>query len=418
MISNSESKTDPKAFLIGISPDKTSLDELKELSKSCGLSVIGRCSQTRQKADPKFYLGKGKIHEVKETLVSEEVTVLIADDELSPAQHRHLEKLLSIKIMDRTGIVLEIFAQRAKTHEAQVQVELAQLDYLLPRLTRLWTHLSRTGGGIGTRGPGETQLETDKRLIKTRITHLKKQLKKVRQNRQTMKQKRQKIPLLTAAIVGYTNAGKSTLINALSDSTVLVEDKLFATLDPTSRQLTLPNKERLIITDTVGFIQKLPHQLVDAFMATLEEVIDSDFLIHVVDISNPNYKEMMHTTNSLFKELNINKKPQLIVYNKTDQLKNIDVLDTLNTSNIPHVCISALKKTSLEDLKKTMTSFLNRFRKKMTFHIPFDRMDIVNLLYQNGTILSEHYEKEIQLTVEINATIGHKIMGQLKTNSK
>jgi len=258
-----------RTFLIGVESRQSkslwsveeSLAELAELAKTANLTVIGQLSQNREYPDPKSYLGKGKLAALQEAIQMQNIDSVIADDELSPAQHRHLEKQLNVKILDRTSLVLDIFASRAQTAEAQYQVELAQLNYLLPRLTRLWTHLSKLGGGIGTRGPGETQLEVDKRLIKTKIEKLKQALKKVSQHRDTMRKKRNALPTVTTAIVGYTNAGKSTLINRLTDAKVLSQDTLFATLDPTTRKLKLPNHDEIMISDTVGFIQKLSHHI-------------------------------------------------------------------------------------------------------------------------------------------------------------
>jgi GTP-binding protein HflX len=339
--------------------------------------------------------------------------VVIADDELSPIQQRNLETELKVKILDRTGLILDIFASRAQTHEAQLQVELAQLSYLAPRLTRMWTHLSRLGGGIGTRGPGEKQLEVDKRRMRDRISHLKEEIEKVRAHRQRHRSQRQKVPILTATLVGYTNAGKSTLMNRLTPAQVLAENKLFATLDPTTRRLRIPGGEPLLLTDTVGFIQKLPHQLVDAFRATLEEVEDATLILHVVDISHPRFVEMMKTADTLLKSLDIGEKQQLIVFNKIDRLRDPVFLKMVQKTYPDSIGISAECQTDLTPLFGKISEILNRTREEMTFHIPYSRMDVVHLLHENAQILSEDHAEHITLQVRIQKTIGEKVMGML-----
>lgn len=369
--------------------------------------------QNRDKPHPKTYLGEGKLDEIRDLIAFHEAEVVVADDELSPSQQRNLEKELNVKILDRTGLVLDIFASRAQTKEAQLQIELAQLEYLMPRLTRMWTHLSRLGGGIGTRGPGETQLEVDKRQIQTRMAHLRKGLKKVTAHRSTLRKKRQDKPYITAAIVGYTNAGKSTLLNRLTNAGVLAQDKLFATLDPTTRHVKLPNNEDLMLSDTVGFIQKLPHQLVDAFRATLEEVVVSDIIIHLVDASHPRVHEMLQTSTELLKELGAQTDSIVYVFNKCDKVENISSLNSLLSEYFPSISISVTQDKSMDTLFHSISELLKPFRKKKTYHIPYSKMDVVSLLYKHGKVLSVEYEDTIRIRVEINSIVGDKIIGQL-----
>ena len=296
-----------------------SLDELASLAHTAGAEVVGAEWQQRRHADPDTYLGAGKARELIQAKHETGFTLLIADDELTPTQQRGLEEILEVKVIDRSRLILDIFAMHARTHEGRLQVELAQLEYQLPRLTRLWTHLSRTGGGIGTRGPGESQLETDRRLIRDRIALMKARVDQVRQSRETGARARTDGGVPTVAIVGYTNAGKSTLLNRLVGSeAVLAEDRLFATLDPTSRRLKLPHGGTAILTDTVGFIHKLPHQLVDAFRATLEEVSRADLLLEVIDASDRHWSEHRTTVHEVLSELGVADKPRIPVANKCD----------------------------------------------------------------------------------------------------
>src|SRR3954464_15811215 len=322
-----------KAFLVAVDTGgddgwtaEDSLTELANLATTAGADVVGAEWQNRRHVDPNWYIGKGKAEELVAAKRETGFDLLVADDELSPAQQRALEGLLNVKVIDRSRLILDIFALHAQTHEGRLQVELAQLEYQLPRLTRLWTHLSRTGGGIGTRGPGESQLETDRRIIRDRIKKMKTRVEDVRQQRQTAARGRDRRLFSTIAIVGYTNAGKSTLLNALVGSEVArAEDKLFATLDPTSRQVKLGDGQTAIVTDTVGFIHKLPHQLVDAFRATLEEVTRADVLIEVVDASDPHAPEHRETVQLVLDELGAGEKPRVVVYNKADLIEEAAV---------------------------------------------------------------------------------------------
>src|SRR5438874_2797601 len=315
-----------KAFLVAVDTGEDSgwsaedsLAELASLATTAGAEVVGAEWQNRRHIDPNWYVGKGKAEELAQARSETGFDLLVADDELSPSQQKALESLLNVKVIDRSRLILDIFALHAQTHEGRLQVELAQLEYQLPRLTKLWTHLSRTGGGIGTRGPGESQLETDRRIIRERIKKMKARVEQVRQQRETAARGRDRRLIPTVGIVGYTNAGKSTLLNALVGSEVAhAENRLFATLDPTSRQVKLGDGQTAIATDTVGFIHKLPHQLVDAFRATLEEVNRADVLVEVVDAADSHATEHRATVQAVLDELGAGDKPRVVAYNKAD----------------------------------------------------------------------------------------------------
>ncbi len=327
MIEVSSKKKHERALLIGLEQEgvskwdlRDSMEELAELANSAGAEVVDTVTQKLQKPTAPYYIGKGKAELIKESFKDQHVTSVIFDDELSPAQGRNLENLLSRKVLDRTQLILDIFAQRARSREGRLQIELAQLQYLLPRLTRMWTHLSRQTGGIGTRGPGETQLEVDRRRVQERIARLERELEGVRKVRSVQRQGRKRHQWPVAAVVGYTNAGKSTLLNLLTGADVVAENRLFATLDPTTRSLTLPNQQRVLLTDTVGFLRKLPHTLIESFKATLEEVNEADLLIHVVDLSHPRVDEHIEAVDTVMKELGAFGKQTLMVFNKIDAL--------------------------------------------------------------------------------------------------
>src|SRR5256714_628377 len=325
-------KNHERALLIGLEKQgvskwdlRDSLEELAELATSAGAEVVDTVTQKLQKPTAPYYIGKGKAEAIKHSFQDREVTSVIFDDELSPAQGRNLENLLACKVLDRTQLILDIFAQRARSREGRLQIELAQLQYLLPRLTRMWHHLSRQTGGIGTRGPGETQLEVDRRRVQERIARLERELEGVRKVRSVQRQGRKRHQWPVAAVVGYTNAGKSTLLNLMTGADVLAVDKLFATLDPTTRSFTLPNKQRVLLTDTVGFLRNLPHTLIESFKATLEEVSEADLLIHVVDLSHPRVDEHIEAVDNVIKELDAYGKQTLIVFNKIDRLENSEL---------------------------------------------------------------------------------------------
>lgn len=316
-----------RAFLIGLDdpgdgrwPVERSLAELAALAETAGAVVVGSASQRRKHPDPATYFGKGRAAELADERAATGFNLLIVDDELAPNQQRALEKLLDCKVLDRSALIIDIFARHATTREGRLQVELAALEYHLPRLTRLWTHLSRTGGGIGTRGPGESQLETDRRLIRDKIKKVRAELEHVKRQRATAARQRERSEVATVALVGYTNAGKSTLLNRLAASDLFVADMLFATLDPTSRRVTLPTGQRIVVTDTVGFINKLPHDLVTAFRATLEEVLRADLLIEVVDAADPDFVGQQQAVKEVLEELGAADKPRIVAFNKIDLL--------------------------------------------------------------------------------------------------
>jgi GTP-binding protein HflX len=331
-----------------------SLAELEQLAKSAGARVADTLLQERDRLDPRLLIGKGKVEEIRNRCAG--VDLVILDEELSGSQQRNLERLLGRRVVDRTGLILDIFAQRAQTREGKLQVELAQLDYLLPRLAGAWTHLERLGGGIGTRGPGETQLESDRRRIKTRMAKLRRDLEQVRRHRALLRRPRRKVPFPIVALVGYTNAGKSSLMNALTQASVVVQDQLFATLDPTLRRLKLPGDRVALLSDTVGFIRKIPHQLVAAFQATLEEVQEADVLLHVVDISHPHAELQQAAVEAVLGELGLADRPTILVFNK---------IDRLGRSAFPRrpgsgrVYTSAKTGVGLDDLREEIVSCLN-----------------------------------------------------------
>lgn len=413
----------PSAILIGIDDQSKSMwsssdsiAECIELAKTANIFVRRTLIQRRERPATRTYLGTGKLEELANELESTPYDIIITDDELLPNQHKFLEKTFNKKVIDRSALILDIFASRAHTYEAQLQVELAQLEYLLPRLTGLWTHLSRQSGGIGTRGPGEKQLEVDKRQIRHRIGLLRKDIEKVRQHRSVTREKRQTTPVPVVALIGYTNAGKSTLMRTLSAADVLVEDKLFATLDPTTRQIVLPSNEQILLTDTVGFIQKLPHQLVSAFKSTLEELQFADLLIHVVDASDPKIKEKVATTEELLRELNVINKQRILVLNKIDLVPDSHRSLIINKFSEYPVVVPISAQTHL-NIDTLLTRIQDAFQKNhiiQDFHIPYNRMDIVSLIHQKGKVVAEIYgENFASITVDINRIIADKIMGLL-----
>ncbi len=343
----------------------SSLEELSLLAQTAGAEVVGKLTQKLEKPSATHYVGRGKLEEVINLKQQCPYAVVIFNDELSPRQQRNLEDALNTKVIDRTALILDIFAKRAQTHEGQLQVELAQHQYLLPRLAGQWSHLERLGGGIGTRGPGESQLETDRRLIRKRIHRLQTQLEAVRRHRALYRQKRKKSRIPVVALVGYTNAGKSTLLNALSQADVLVEDKLFSTLDPVTRRLVLPNGQQFLLTDTVGFIHKLPPSIIAAFRATLEELAEADLILHIVDITHHNAAEQSQTVGKILADLGLHAKPQITVLNKIDlALRDLTELDTLEMPDkIPGdtmVPISALKGWGLDKLLVRIAAYLSQ----------------------------------------------------------
>lgn len=392
-------RTHERALLIGLEQEgvskwdlRDSLEELAELASSAGAEVVETITQKLQKPTAPFYIGKGKAESIKASLQDRQVTSVIFDDELSPAQGRNLENLLARKVLDRTQLILDIFAQRARSREGRLQIELAQLQYLLPRLTRMWHHLSRQTGGIGTRGPGETQLEVDRRRVQERIARLERELESVRKTRAIQRQGRKRHQWPVAAVVGYTNAGKSTLLNLLTGADVVAENKLFATLDPTTRSFMLPNKQRLLLTDTVGFLRKLPHTLIESFKATLEEVSEADLLIHVVDLSHPRVDEQMQAVDNVIKELGAFGKQTVIVFNKIDQLTNAELADSYPKRFPNSVAISALTGEGVGNLVQALQDALSAWRLRSRFKIPASESALIAEIHRVGHVLELRYE--------------------------
>ena len=386
-----------RVLLIGVrtgEADDTdgSLDELEELVKTAGALTVGRVIQNREAVHPTTYIGKGKIDEVRALAAETDASGVVCDDELSPVQLRELEDELQMKVMDRTLVILDIFAGRATTSEGKIQVELAQLKYRLTRLTGLGRSLSRLGGGIGTRGPGEKKLEMDRRLIRDRIAQLNRELKEVKRHREVTRTKREKQSVPVAAIVGYTNAGKSTLLNTLTDAGVLAEDKLFATLDPTTRSLTLPGRQEILLTDTVGFIRKLPHHLIEAFKSTLEEAKYADIILHVVDASNPQMDVHMHVVYETLRELGVKDKKIITLFNKQDARTENGILrDFKADRTLP---ISARTGQGLDELKELLGELLRENKVYVERILSYANAGLVNLIRGKGELLSEAYEED------------------------
>jgi GTP-binding protein HflX len=388
----------------GAWPVEASLEELAQLATTAGIEVVGQMIQRLVRPNPATFIGSGKVKELVDLVKENAAEVVIFDDELSPRHQRELEKKLGedTKLLDRTALILDIFAQHALTREGSLQVELAQYEYRLPRLTRAWTHLARQAGGraggatggVGVRGPGETQLETDRQVINRRISHLKGELEKVRAHRGRYRENRRRKGLPVVSIVGYTNAGKSTLLNALSDANVRAEDKLFATLDPTTRRVGLPGGKVVLFTDTVGFIQKLPTELVAAFRATLEEVVDADLLLHVVDITHPEVLRQALAVTETLEEIGATGKPVVTALNKIDRLPDpdqaVDLLESFPTS----VAISALKHHGLDDLLALVEQVLESEMVSVDVLLPFSRGDLVQMVYERGSVEQEEHTAE------------------------
>lgn len=369
-----------------------SLDELEELVKTAGAITVGKVIQNRESMHPGTYIGKGKIGEVAELMQSLDATGIICDDELSPAQLKNLEDALQAKVMDRTMIILDIFAQRASTREGKIQVELAQLKYRSTRLIGMRNSLSRLGGGIGTRGPGEKKLEIDRRLIKDRITQLNHELNEVKKNREVARSLRSKNPIPVVAIVGYTNAGKSTLLNQLTNAGVLEEDKLFATLDPTTRNYTLESGQQVLFTDTVGFIRKLPHHLIEAFRSTLEEAKYADIILHVVDVSNKAVYKQMHIVYETLKQLEVKDKTIITVFNKQD--KNIENVVIKDLKADKTVKISAKTKAGISDLLQVLEDVLREQKVLIEQVFTFGEAGKIQVIRKYGQLLEEEYRAE------------------------
>ncbi|MDQ8203166.1 GTPase HflX [Pelagicoccus sp. SDUM812003] len=391
-----------RAVLIGVQDSRMSsedaerlLDELEELVSNLDIPVIERMVVKLRKTHPAFLLGTGKVNEILALVKELEADVIIFDDELTPAQQRNWEAESNIAVIDRQEIIIDIFSERAHTKEAALQVQLARMEYSLPRLRRAWTHLSRQrGGGTGARGQGETQLEADSRMVRDRIAVVKKELKEVIQHRHVQRAKRLRKPVPTVAIVGYTNAGKSSLLNTLTDAEVLAEDKLFATLDPTTRRLQLDNSQYVLVTDTVGFVRRLPHRLVEAFKATLEEAVVADLLIHVVDVTNPDAEKHFETTMEVLKEIEADKNPMLVVFNKIDALEDPSDRERFLFTHKDALYLSAKTGEGVAELKEAIAHHLNSKYRSTELLIPHDRYDVIAKLHGSGGIRNQETQDE------------------------
>ncbi|NLC43503.1 MAG: GTPase HflX [Clostridiales bacterium] len=410
---NIQEDEEERAILIGLDDrgeGMRSVDELEELANTAGAKILLKTTQSRKSPDPGTYIGRGKAEELALVCQSLNANLIIADDELSAAQMKNLEQILGVKVIDRTALILDIFSKRAVSREGKLQVELAQLKYRLPRLMGMGIALSRLGGGIGTRGPGEKKLETDRRHIHRRINEIENELGKVKDRRVALRKKREREGYPICALAGYTNAGKSTLMNALSGSDVFVEDKLFATLDPVSRGIVLPDGQTILLIDTVGFIDKLPHDLVEAFHSTLEEIVEADLILHVVDGGSETLMEQMAVVTKVLSDLNANKN-MITVYNKIDTVKDTSLLP----NDRPNVMISALKGDGMEELLKLIQENLPRKIHHIHLLVPYDQGNIRSMLHEEANILSEEFiETGIQMEVEVDDVLYGRVKSFLQ----
>ncbi len=376
------------------------LDELARLVKTAGGTVVGRLEQTRPRPAPSTFLGKGKLEELQELVESSEATMVVFDNDLSPAQGRNLEEKLEVKVLDRTELILDIFAGHAQTRQAKLQVELAQFEYLLPRLTRLWSHLERQAGGIGTRGPGETQLETDRRLLGRRISRIKQHLKEIENTRRVQTGRRER--LFTAALVGYTNAGKSTLMNGLTGAGLLAQDRLFATLDATTRRVEIDERRRFLLTDTVGFIRRLPHHLVESFKATLQEVREADLLVHVVDASSEDPGRQIQAVDEVLESVAPGERDTLMVFNKMDLVADDGVRNRFSRQYPQAEFISAKEPRGIEALQGALVARLMGSESIVTLSLPISRLHLLSPLHRTGSVLEQDFiGQECRATVRV-----------------
>lgn len=407
-------ETKERVILVGVQADdnedtEKSLDELEELAQTAGAETVGRIIQKREQIHPGTYVGKGKLDEIKNLLWETDATGIICDDELSPAQLGNLQDALDTKVMDRTLIILDIFAERASTNEGKIQVELAQLKYRQSRLVGLGKSLSRLGGGIGTRGPGEKKLEMDRRLIKGRIAQLNRELKDVKRHREVTREQRSRNHIPVIAIVGYTNAGKSTLLNRLTGASVLEEDKLFATLDPTTRGLKLPSGQEVLLTDTVGFIRKLPHHLIEAFKSTLEEAKYADMILHVVDVSNPQMDEQMYTVYETLQNLDVKDKVVITAFNKQDRLTEVPIIRDFKADHI--VNISARTGQGLDALQSVIEQILRERKIEISRTYSYADAGKIQLIRKYGELLDEEYRED---GIFVHAFVPKELYGKIE----
>ena len=405
-----------RVILVGVSEQdgddtRDSIEELAELVKTAGAEVVGTVIQNRESVHPGTYVGKGKVDEIYQMMQELGATGIVCDDELSPAQMKNLENELGCKVMDRTLIILDIFAQRASTSEGKIQVELAQLKYRQTRLIGMGISMSRLGGGIGTRGPGEKKLEMDRRLIKSRIAQLNQELRQVQTSRDVTRSQRSKNNVPVAAIVGYTNAGKSTLLNRLTDAGVLEEDKLFATLDPTTRQLELPGKQKILLTDTVGFIRKLPHHLINAFRSTLEEAKYADLIIHVVDASNPQREKQMHIVYETLDNLEVKDKKVITLYNKQDQVSDQEPIRDFRADHTLN--IAAKTGMGLEEVKEVLAEILREDKRLLECVLSYQDAGALQDIRNKGELLEEEYEAE---GIRVKAFVPDEVYNRIMKN--
>lgn len=421
-----QSAVPERAFLVGILARNAkpllsiedSLSELEQLALTAGMEIVGHASQNVNQIDPATFIGSGKVEEVRDAVLAASAQIVIFDDELSPRHQRELERRFGddVRVLDRSALILDIFAQHAHTREGALQVELAQYEYRLPRLTRQWTHLARQAGGgagrggtggVGLRGPGETQLEVDRRDIRRRISRLKEELEQVRSHRSRHRSQRDRTGIPLVALVGYTNAGKSTLLKALTGADVYIADQLFATLDPTTRRIELPSGRQALLTDTVGFIQKLPTTLIAAFQATLEEIVETDLLLEVVDLAHPNVLEHIETVDDTLAEIDVPPVPRILVWNKLDTWKGDSLPVVPNPEQfVAQVAVSATKRTGLNDLLQAIEDALAAAHYPIQLLIPYQRGDLVSLLHEVATVEEQsHVEEGILLSARVPASL-------------